>query len=207
MNFMKNINYIINGVLAVAVIVLFVLHFTGKKESGAVPALVSAEGGITGALPVAYVNMDSLLQNYNYSKDLNEIIMRKEENARASVNQQATSLQSEAQDFQRKLANNAFLTRERAEQEQQRLLKKQQELEAYDNRLTQELMTEHQKLTEQLRDSLVAQLKIFNREKNFQIIFSNIANDNILLSEDVYDITAELILYLNKNYSPSTPQQ
>jgi outer membrane protein len=124
--------------------------------------------------------------------------MRKEENARANVNQQANSLQSEFQDFQRKVTNNAFLTRERAEQEQQRLLKKQQELEAYDNRLTQEL------LTEQLRDSLVAQLKIFNQDKQFQIIFSNIGNDNILLSEDAYDITAELILFLNKNYSPSS---
>lgn len=29
---MKNINYIINGVLALAVVILFVLQFTGKKN-------------------------------------------------------------------------------------------------------------------------------------------------------------------------------
>lgn len=199
---MKNINYIINGVLAVAVVILFILHFTGKKESADTKPTLASEGDSSSPLPVAYVNMDSLLQNYNYYKDLNEIIVRKEENARASVNQQGSLLQSEIQDFERKVNNNAFLTRERAEQEQQRLVKKRQELEALDNRLTQELMAEQQKLIEQLRDSLSAQLKIFNREKNYQIIFSNISNDNILLADDVFDITNELVIYLNKSYSP-----
>ncbi|MDR2811384.1 MAG: OmpH family outer membrane protein [Tannerellaceae bacterium] len=201
---MKNINYIINGVLAVAVIILFILHFTGKKElvDTKKPTL-DLEENLSSPLPVAYVNMDSLLQNYNYYKDLNEIIVRKEENARASVNQQGSQLQSEIQDFERKVNNNAFLTRERAEQEQQRLVKKRQELEALDNRLTQELMAEQQKLIEQLRDSLSAQLKIFNHGKNYQIIFSNISNDNILLADDAFDITNELLIYLNKSYSPT----
>lgn len=201
---MKNINYIINGVLAVAVIILFVMQFTEKKGAENVkPSAISEDAGLSPVLPVAYVNMDSLLQNYNYYKDLNEIIVRKEENARASVNQQGSQLQSEIQDFERKVNNNAFLTRERAEQEQQRLLKKRQELEALDNRLTQDLMAEHQRLIEQLRDSLSAQLKVFNQEKRYQIIFSNISNDNILLANDIFDITNELIIYLNKNYSPS----
>jgi outer membrane protein len=200
---MKNINYIFNGLLAVAVIILFILQFTGKKESEDTKPAFAPEGDFSSSLPVAYVNMDSLLQNYNYYKDLNEIIVRKEENARANVNQQGNQLQSEIQDFERKINNNAFLTRERAEQEQQRLLRKRQDLEALDNRLTQELMAEHQKLIEQLRDSLSAQLKIFNRDKHYQIIFSNISNDNILLADEVFDITKELLLYLNKTYSPA----
>lgn len=206
MNFMKNINYLINGVLALAVIVLFIMQFAGKKASDGASLSSASEESEQSLLPVAYVNMDSLLQNYNYYKDLNEIIVRKEENARANVNQQGSRLQSEIQDFERKLNNNAFLTRERAEQEQQRLRKKSQELEALDSRLTQDLMSEHQRLIEQLRDSLSAQLKTFNKDKRFQIIFSNISNDNILLANDVYDITGELIQYLNKSYSPSSAQ-
>ena len=160
---------------------------------------------MTGTLPVAYVNVDSLLENYNYAKDLNEIILKKSENSRASVNQKATSLRSEMQEFQRKIENNAFLTRERAEQEQQRLLQKQQELQELDARLSQELMNEQQKLNEQLRDTVVAQLKVFNKDKGYQIIYSNTLGDNILLANDIYDITAEVLDYLNKNYS--TPAQ
>ena len=116
---MKNINYVINGVLAVAVVILYIMQFSGKKESSVTRTFASA-GDTTALLPIAYVNVDSLLLNYNYSKDLNEIILKKQENSRANITQKARSLQGEMQDFQRKVENNAFLTRERAEQEQQR---------------------------------------------------------------------------------------
>ena len=200
---MKNINYIINGVLALAVVILFVLQFTGKKESG-VTRTFTAEENASGLLPIAYVNVDSLLLNYNYSKDLNEIIIKKQENSRASVNQKLRALQVEMQDFQRKVENNAFLTRERAEQEQNRLVKKQQELQDFDSRLAQELVAEQQRLNEQLRDTLVSQLKVYNKDKGYQVILSNTMGDNILLAGDSYDITREVIEYLNKNYAPAS---
>ena len=200
---MKNINYIINGVLALAVVILFVLQFTGKKESG-VTKTFTAEESASGLLPIAYVNVDSLLLNYNYSKDLNEIIIKKQENSRASVNQKLRALQTEMQDFQRKVENNAFLTRERAEQEQARLMKKQQELQDFDNRLAQELVSEQQRLNEQLRDTLVSQLRVYNKDKGYQVILSNTMGDNILLAGDAYDITKEVIEYLNKNYAPAS---
>lgn len=198
---MKNINYLINGVLALAVIILFVMHFSGKKDAG-VPQSVSAGAeGVSGLLPIAYVNVDSLLLNYNYSKDLNEVIMRKQEDSRANINQKATALRNDMQEFERKYQNNAFLTPQRAQEEQQRLLGKQQELQALDERLTQELMIEQQKLNEQLRDTIVSQLKVFNQSKGYQVIFSNTMGDNILLAGEAYDITAEVITFLNKNYT------
>ncbi len=198
---MKNVNYIVNGILAIAVVILFVMQFSGKKEANVVKPMASEGDSPTGVLPVAYVNVDSLLENYNYAKDLNEIILKKAESSRASVNQKAASLQKEMEEFQRKITNNAFLTQERAEQEQQRLLNKRQELQDLDTRLSQELMTEQQKLNEQLRDSIVGQLKVFNQSRGFQVVFSNTAGDNILLANDAYDITAELLEYLNKNYA------
>ncbi len=197
---MRNINYVINGVLAVAVVILYVMQFSDKKESGVTRTFASA-GDTTALLPIAYVNVDSLLLNYNYSKDLNEIILKKQENSRANITQKARSLESEMKDFQRKIENNAFLTRERAEQEQQRLLKKQEELQNLDNQLAQELMQEQQKLNEQLRDTIVSQLRAFNQDKGFQVVFSNTVGDNILLAGDTYDITAELLEFLNRNYS------
>ena len=194
---MKNINYVINGVLAVAVVILYIMQFSGKKESSVTRTFASA-GDTTALLPIAYVNVDSLLLNYNYSKDLNEIILKKQENSRANITQKARSLQGEMQDFQRKVENNAFLTRERAEQEQQRLLNKQQELQNLDNQLAQELMQEQQKLNEQLRDTVVSQLKAFNLGRGYQVVFSNTVGDNILLAGDSYDITGELLEYLKR---------
>lgn len=139
--------------------------------------------------------------NYNYFKDLNEQLLKKEENSRANVTQQARALQNEVQEFYRKVENNAFLTRERAQQEQERLMKKEQEIQSLDNKLSQELLQERQKLNEQLRDTVVSKLKVYNKEKGYQVIFSNTADDNILLAGDAYDITNELIDLLNKSYS------
>jgi outer membrane protein len=200
---MKNINYVISGALAVAVVILFIMQFVGKKETKTERAAFTSEGDSTGLLPVAYVDMDSLLLNYNYYNDLLEVIMKKQENSRANINQQANKLQTEIQDFERKWNNNAFLTTERAQQEQQRLMRKQQELQDLDNRLARELMDEQQKLTEQLRDSLLTQLKVYNQDKKYQIIFSSRSTDVILLADEAYNITDEILAYLNKNYSPS----
>ena len=64
-------------------------------------------------LPIAYINVDSLLSKYNYAKDLNEKMINKQENARASINEKARQLKKEQDDFQRKYQNNAFLSQER----------------------------------------------------------------------------------------------
>lgn len=59
-------------------------------------------------LPIAYVNVDSLLLNYNFAKDVNEALMRKEESSRASLTQKQRRYEVAAEDFERKRQNNAF---------------------------------------------------------------------------------------------------
>lgn len=198
---MKNINYVINGVLAVAVIILFVMQLSGKKESTVAPASTAEGEMATNQLPVAYVNVDSLLQNYNYSKDLNERIVKMQEDFRLDMTQRTRSLETELADFQRKYEANAFLTQERAQQESNRLMKKRDELQNYAAKKEQELATKQMELNSQLRDTIVSQLTAFNQSKGYQIIFSNTMGDNILLANPAYDITAEFLEVLNKNYS------
>lgn len=198
---MKNINYVINGVLAVAVIILFVMQLSGKKESTVAPAYTAEGEMTTNQLPVAYVNVDSLLQNYNYSKDLNERIVKMQEDFRLDMTQRTRSLETELADFQRKYEANAFLTQERAQQESNRLMKKRDELQNYAAKKEQELATKQMELNSQLRDTIVSQLTAFNQSKGYQIIFSNTMGDNILLANPAYDITAEFLEVLNKNYS------
>ena len=197
---MKNINYVINAILAIAVIVLFVLHFRSKKEDKIPANPLSVEANADALLPIAYINTDSLLMNYNYAKDLNEALLRRQENSRASLNEKGQQLEKEAAEFQRKIQNNAFLSRERAEQEQQRLMKKEQELRELEQRLTNELLVEQQKMNEQLRDSITTFLKEYNKDKKYQIIFSNTMGDNILIANPIYDITNQVVQLLNKQY-------
>ncbi len=202
----NNYSYIVSGVLAVALIALYILFFSQKQTQGNNKSkdLTSMMSDSSVTLPIAYINVDSLLLNYNFAKDLNEALMRTEENSRASLNQKERQFNEAAQEFQRKLQNNAFLSQERAEQEQQRLMKMQQDYQIMAERLAQEFALEQQKLNIELGDTVKVRLVEFNKDKGYQIIFSNTAADNILYADEKYDITEEVITFLNKKYGPQT---
>jgi len=197
---MKNLSLILNAVLAVAVIVLFILVLGDKNKGAQSQTYMMNDSTMAMVLPVAYVNVDSLLINYQFAKVSNESLMKKQEDSRLDLNVKANQLRGEMAEFQRKLENNAFLSRERAEQEQARLIKKKQDLQKLNAKITNDLMVSQQKMSEQLRDTINKFLKEFNKEKKYQIILSNTSNDNILLAEDAYDITSEVIEALNKRY-------
>lgn len=189
---MNKIQVVINVILVAAVAALFVVVYTGDKQEAPAVAVESSE-----VMPIAYLNVDSLLVNYTFAQDASERLMKKQEDARLKLNTKARTLQNEMADFQRKLENNAFLSRERAEKEQQRLLKKQQELQELEAQLTEDIMLENQKLNMQLADTLTNFLKEFNADGRFHVILSNSAKDNVLMAAEQYDITTQVIDGLN----------
>ena len=193
---MKNLSLIISVVLAVSV-------FTACKKQQSVDniATTNTKNAVSsGKLPVAYINVDSLLIHYQFAKEANESLIRKQEDSRLKINTMARTLQVEMADFQRKLENNAFLSRDRAQQEQTRLQKKQQELQEMDGNLSKQLVQVQQKMSEQLRDTINKFLKEYNRDGKYAIIFSNTSNDNILYADKQYDITAEVTKLLNERF-------
>ncbi len=196
----KNLSLIINAVLAVAVIILFVLVL-GRGTGSRQPDSMAGNDSICQShLPIAYVNVDSLLLNYEFAKEANEALIKEQESSRLTINTKARQLQNEMGEFQRKLEHNAFLSRQSAEDQQAKILKKQKDLQDLDARLSQELLQKQQKMSEQLRDTINLVLKEHNAGNKYQFIFSNTSNDNILYAKEAYDITDEIILLLNKRY-------
>ena len=200
---MKNVNYIINGILAVAVIVLFILHFSGGKSNRS-----NSYNSLTGdsinkcLLPVAYIRTDSLLANYKLYKDLSEANMREIENHQLDINQRKQRFEKDVQDFQQKVQLNAFITQERQNQEGARLQKAQNDLENYAAQVQQTLADKSAQMQRQLQDSVLNGLKVFNTPQKYQIIFSNIGTDNFYYIDDKYDITREVTDFLNARYTP-----
>lgn len=194
---MNKIQSIINLVLAAGVVALFIIVFAVKPGSRkAVPAAEVPEGN----LPIAYLNLDSLLANYTFAQDASERLMKKQEDARLKLNTKMRTFQSEYADFQRKLENNAFLSRERAESEANKLQRKQEELQDLEAKLSQEIMIENQNLNIQLADTLTSYLKEYNADGRFHMIFTNTAKDNIIMAAEGYDITNEVVEALNARY-------
>ncbi|MBD8389750.1 OmpH family outer membrane protein [Dysgonomonas sp. BGC7] len=200
---MKNISYVINGVLAVAIIVLFVLFFTSNKKDGDGSAALTFSGGDSASvLPLAYVNLDSLLLHYNLYKDANDALMKKSNSANATLNQKQRQFETEVADFQKKVQNNAFLSQERAQQESVRLQKMEGDLHALAQKLQEDYLKEQAKLNSQIADSVRLCLKDYNKTANYQMIFTNTGMDNILLAKDSYDITQQISKLLNSRYKP-----
>jgi len=200
---MKNlslISLVLNGILLIAVIILFYLVLGKESNKPANMVMKAGNSTVSGSLPIAYVNVDSLLLNYTFAKNANESLIKKQEDSRLTLNSRARQLQVEMSEFQRKLENNAFLSRERAEAEQSRLMKKQQDLQQMEGAMSQQLMEQQQKMSEQLRDTINAFMKDFNKDNRYQMIISNTANDNVLYAGKSYDITSEVITKLNERF-------
>ncbi|MDX9919143.1 MAG: OmpH family outer membrane protein [Paludibacter sp.] len=198
---MKNLSLILNAILAIAVIVLFVKVYSGDSASGSTKKVASNDSTSVAGMPIAYINVDSLLLNYQFAKDANESLIKRQEDSRLNINTKARQLQNEMAEFQRKLENNAFLSRDRAEQEQNRLMKRQQELQELDGQLSQQLMQTQQKMSEELRDTINSFLKEFNKDGKYQLILSNTSSDNVLYATPGYDITNEVTKLLNERFA------
>ena len=195
---MKRMKHLANGLAAIAVIVMF-SQCAGKAETQT-PAAVGT--GVLSGMKVAYVEIDTLLSQYNFCIDLNEAMVKKSENVRLTLNQKAKDLDKQKEEFQTKYQNNAFLSQERAQQEYNRIAKLEQDLQELSNKLQSELLSENEKNSLMLRDSINSFLKEYNSTRGYSLIFSNTGFDNLLFADKSYDITQEIVEGLNQRYSP-----
>ena len=108
---MKRLNYLMNGLAALALIVLFA-QCAGNTDKQTTNAPAQA-GGLS-EMKIAYVEIDTLLAKYNYCIDLNEAMVKKGENVRLTLNQKASELEKQKQEMKRLRYRNAayvlFLT-------------------------------------------------------------------------------------------------
>jgi outer membrane protein len=143
-----------------------------------------------------------MLLNYDLALELNESLMRKQEDLTLDINQRARALQNEMVDFQRKLENNAFLSRERAEAEQRRLVKKEQDLQLLGQEKEQELLRENQQVGQQIQDSINSAIRAINASGKYHLVITTSAlSNNVLFNAPEYDITQEVIEMLNARYN------
>jgi outer membrane protein len=152
-----------------------------------------------GGLKVAYVEIDSLMSQYNFCKDYSIIMNKKGENIRATLASKERALQNKAEEFQKKYETNQFTTKAQVEQAQMALAKQQQDLQDLNERLMNDFANEQAEFNAEMRDSIQSFLKEYNKAKKFDYIISR-AGDNLLVANPQYDVTSEVVAGLNKRY-------
>ena len=157
-------------------------------------------------MKIAFVEVDSLMTQYDFAKDYSETLQKRSNNARNTLAQKTSELQAAVNNFQQKLQNNGFTSREQAQSVQAGIERRQRDLQELQARLENELASETQKFNEALRDSLNNFLTSYNKDKKFDLILSK-AGDNILYADRRHDITKDVINGLNKRYKPAAKKE
>ena len=190
----NNISIVLNVVLLVAVVVLYVLHFSDKEDA---EEQADAKGTEAIELSVAYVNSDSLLKNYDFFKELEQKLFDRRDKLNAEYKNRAEGLQQEISNFQT-TAGNMTISQARAVEED--LRKKQQNLMMYQEQLGQQLMQEEAKMNTELYDKVSEYLQDFGQDKDLQIVLTYTKGSGVLYANEGLDITDQVIVGLNKAY-------
>jgi outer membrane protein len=149
-------------------------------------------------LKIAYINVDSLLNNYTYYQDLAEEITRKEENYRLALTEEANKWQKEVEDYQKKVRNGVYSSAERAQSEENRLAKKQQAIQEKSEKYTQELVAERDANSLKINETIDNYIKEYNKTHGYNMIVNKAA---LLFVDNSMDITAEVLEGLNSAYN------
>ncbi|GAB3322361.1 hypothetical protein GCM10027299_17950 [Larkinella ripae] len=183
-----------NAVLAVAVAVLYYLHFS---EKSAAEPVVASETKSAPVRKTVYVNVDSLLTNYEYFKDTRKVLESKRFQLDNELNTKGRSLQNEVAFFQQRAQT---MTMEQGRATEAALQKKQQDLMAYRDRVVQQLAEEEQKKNEELYNQIHDYLRKINKQNQYDFVMGYSKGGGILFADSSLDATKPIISGLNKEY-------
>ena len=199
---MKKASLVLNVVLIAAVVVLYVLYFTGegKVESGETTEETGKVEQLNGKdFSIAYVQIDTLLEKMKMYEDLNEEFTRKQEQLEARWSSKYRSFEKEVADFQEKI-NKGLVTRREAAELEQELSNKRMDLDNQRNTLMSELQEENMVGQNKIINYIMDYLEEYNKNREYNYILSYSFGGGILYADDTRDITHEVLKGINAKY-------
>lgn len=207
---MKNLSLILNAVLFAAVVVLYVLFFTGNKTTSVAAkttnkdtaGLAMANGGIV------YIDIDTVLQKYDMYTDITGDLQEKLKTSEAQLASKQESFRKEAEDFQYKI-DRGLITRSEAAELQQQLQQKEQSLYQLQNNLQLQLSEEEQVAHRKVLNSIMEYLDELEKTGvyQYQFVLGATFGGNVLYANENMNITQAVIEGLNENYKKSLQQK
>ena len=160
------------------------------------PAAATASAG---SQQIAYVEIDSIMGQYKYWKEVTKILEAKEKNIQKTLAGKQQALQQAAANFQQNVQANKF-TQVQAQQIQAGIQRQAADAEALQQRLGAEYQKEVAKYNKALSDSVHNYLKTYNKDRRYVRILAK-SGDNILYADDACNITTDVVQGMNKAYT------
>lgn len=145
-----------------------------------------------------YVDIDSVLSNYNLAKDYNEEMLRMQNNMQSEVKKHENSLQSFATTVENKRQNNGYLSEASFNADMQQYNDMQNKAQRAVATLQNNFETAAMIAQKTVNDSIDAFIRDYNMTKGYDAIFFKAAS---LYINPALDITQEVIEGLNARYN------
>lgn len=164
-----------------------------SAETKNTPAVVSDNEKIV------FVNSDSLLSKYDYFKDMSSRLEDKSKKAQVDVSSKGQAFQREVADYQKSAQT---LSADQRAATEQRLARKQQELQTYNQNASAQLQSDQAAENEKLYDKIAGFMKDYAKEKGYKLILTySKANPTVLFGDESLNVTNDVVKRLNENYS------
>ena len=191
---MKNSSFYINTTLAIAIAILFYLHFSSKKTTA--PASTSNSVVASGNFKIGYFEMDSIENHYEYFKEVRNTLRGKEQDNSRQLAEMKNTFVAKYQELQKTAQS---MTQAELAGKQQELSQMEKTFQNKEQMMNQELQNESFKRLQEVKKKIEDFLKDYNKDKGFSYIMTN-SPDLIYLKDTVYNITGDLIVGLNSQY-------
>lgn len=192
--------------ISAAILTTLVLAACGDKKSNKVGKAAttattnSSEGAKSVALKVAYVNIDTLNEKYQYLKEKEAAFKKKQDAYEVEMSNKEKALQNEFMSFQKK-AQEGGLTQSEGEAAQKRLAQQQQALEKRHATISSDMAKEQMAIQEDFQKRLDSFLEAFNEENGYDFIFKHSkVGGPVLFANPAYDITEVIVNAMNEDY-------
>jgi outer membrane protein len=191
---MKNFTIGLNAVLALAVAILFYLHFSSPKKSSPVSSTNTAIPA--GSFKIGYFEMDSIENHYEYFKEVRNTLRGKEQDNGRQLAEMKNTFVAKYQELQKTAQG---MTQAELAGKQQELSQMEKTFQNKEQMMNQELQNESFKRLQEVKKKIEDFLKEYNKDKGFSYIMTN-SPDLIYLKDTAYNITGDLIVGLNSQY-------
>ncbi|MDR2292442.1 MAG: OmpH family outer membrane protein [Prevotellaceae bacterium] len=151
---------------------------------------------------IVFVRIDSIINNFDMYHDLKKIYEDDVTKADTDLRTKASAFEKDVNEFREK-SEKGLITRSQAEQEQGRLIQRQQRLEEEQNKIRNELDEKQIVWMNQIQNAIMVYVKKYNEEKGYSMIISTSGNSTVLYGNPGLDITGDIIKGINEEYIKS----
>ncbi|MES2329355.1 MAG: OmpH family outer membrane protein [Bacteroidota bacterium] len=192
---MKNFTLGLNIVLAIAVAVLFYLHFASPSANN-VPAIAGTKAVPTGSFKIAYFETDSVQNQFEYFKEVDAELQAKNQANAKILGDMKSVFTTKYQELQR-IGNT--LTQAEANAKQQELMAIEKSFQGKEKMMSDEMQDETFRKMQDVKKKIEDYLKDYNKDKGYAFVFSS-SVDLMYLKDSTYNITQDVVNGLNRLY-------